>query len=314
MSVVEGASTPPHKCGFITLIGAPNVGKSTLLNRLIGERLAITSSRPQTTRNRIPGILSREGYQLIFVDTPGLHKAERALNRYMNEVAEEAMWETDLVALLVEAGVGPELEVGISAMNRELIEAFKAKKQRVFLIVNKIDRIPYEQLLPVIDAWRQLYDFEQIVPISALKGDQVEQLEALFAGAMPEGPSLYPEDHLTDLPERFIAAELIREKIFRQLKRELPYASAVTVGAWRELNQGQRVEIEAQIHVERASQKGIVIGHKGQQLKAIGSAARRDLERLLGAQVHLSLRVRVEAGWTRSAGAMKKLGYEGGGR
>ena len=314
MSSPEVSSEEGHRCGFITLAGAPNVGKSTLLNRLIGERLAITSPRPQTTRNRIPGVLSREDYQLIFVDTPGLHQAERAINRYMNDVAREAIWETDLVALLVEAGVGPELEVGISELNRELLEALKGRSQRVFLILNKIDRIPTEQLLPVIDAWRSAYDFEEIVPISALKGHQVDHLEALFAAAMPEGPPLYPKDHLTDLPERFIAAELIREKLFRQLKRELPYASAVTIESWRELNQGRRVEIEAKIHVERDSQRGIVIGKGGQRLKEIGSAARRDLERLLDVKIHLSLQVRVEPGWTRSLGSMKKLGYEGGER
>ena len=188
-----------HRCGFVTLIGAPNVGKSTLLNHMIGEHLAITSRRPQTTRNRIPGVLSLDHAQLIFIDTPGLHQGKSALNRYMDRIAQEAMGDTDLVALLIEAGVGPELQVGVSTVARRVLDAMRDRGQRIFLIINKIDRIPRDHLLPIIDTYRDIYPFEHIVPVSALKGDGVDRLIQLFITMLPEGPALYPKDLLTAL-------------------------------------------------------------------------------------------------------------------
>ena len=302
-------SSSEFRCGFITLIGAPNVGKSTLLNHMIGEHLAITSRRPQTTRNRIPGVLSREDAQLIFIDTPGLHQGKSALNRYMDNIAREAMSDTDVVALLIEAGVGPELQVGVSTVARMVLEAMREKGQRVFLIINKIDRMPKDHILPIIAAYQDVYPFEHIIPISALSGDGVPELIDTFASALPQGPALYPTDLLTDLPERFFASEMIREKLFRRLDQEVPYATAVTIDSWRD--QGERgVFIDATIHVERDSQKGIVIGKGGAQLKAIGTQARTQLERLLNSRVHLKLFVRVEPKWTRSARSMRKFGYE----
>lgn len=298
----------PSKCGFVTLIGAPNVGKSTLLNRLIGERLAITSRRPQTTRNRIPGVVTRPDAQVILIDTPGLHEGKSALNRYMDVVAREAMGETDLVALIIEAGLGPDMEVGVSKITEQVLARLKEQEKRVFLIINKIDRMPREQLLPIIEVYQELYPFEQVVPISGLKGDGVERLLTLFAEAMPEGPVLYPPDLLTDLPERFFAAEIVREKLFRRLDQEVPYSTAVTIDSWRE--GAESTKIDATIHVERDSQKGIVIGKGGAQLKEIGTQARQQLERLLNTRVHLKLFVRVEPRWTRSSRSMKKLGYE----
>lgn len=303
-------SPPPGRCGFITLVGRPNVGKSTLLNRMLGQKIAITSSRPQTTRNRIPGVLTRDDAQIIFIDTPGIHRAGRALNQFMNEVAQSAIFDTDAVALLIEAGVAPDGSVGISDVARDIVEKTKAAGKPAFLIVNKIDRIQRDQLLPIIDAWRQLHDFTEIVPISATKGDNVDRLVDLFAAAVPEGPPLYPADALTDLPERFLAAEIVREKLFRALSQEVPYSIAVTIESWRDLHRQGRVDIQAIIHVERDSQKGIVIGKGGRMIKQIGVQARKALEQLLDCQVNLALFVRVDAGWTRSVASLRKMGYE----
>ncbi len=298
----------PHRCGFVTLVGRPNVGKSTLLNRLLGEKVAITSPRPQTTRNRIPGVLTRPGAQLVFVDTPGIHKANRALNDYMVVVSSAALFDTDVLVLLVEAGVGHDLAVGVGQITEEILGQLRESPKPVVLVLNKIDRIEREHVLPVIDRYRSLHDFAAIVPISALNGDNVEALLGVLLEHLPEGPALYPEDALTDLPERFIAAETVREKLFRNLQREVPYSIAVTVDRWTD-REGA-ADIEATIHVERDSQKGIVIGKGGAMLKKVGTQARQDLERLLGTRVHLRLFVRVESGWTRTAGGLRKLGYE----
>ncbi len=298
----------PYRCGYVTLIGRPNVGKSTLLNQMLGEKLAITSPRPQTTRNRIPGILTRDDAQIIFLDTPGLHHAEKALNRYMVDEAKGAIGDSDAVAILVEAGAGPDLQVGIGELTRELLEELRNVDKPRFLVMNKIDRLPKEHLLPAIAAYAE-YDFLEIVPVSARTGEGVKQLVDLFARAMPEGPALYPKDSFTDLPERFIASELIREKIFQNLDKELPYSTAVTIEAWRDRAGAGCVEIEALIHVERDSQKGIVIGRGGAMIKKIGQSARFDLEKMLGTKVHLALFVRVEHGWTRDEESLKKMGY-----
>ncbi len=305
------SETPrPHRCGFVTLIGRPNVGKSTLLNRLLGEKVAAVSPRPQTTRNRIPGVLTRPDAQIVLVDTPGIHRAKGALNRYMVDVAEEAMRTNDAVALLIEAGIGPNGQVGISDIDREILEQLGAVKVPVFLVINKIDRIEKPILLPVIDAWRQQFDFAQIHPVSALKGDGVDALVDGFVEVLPEAPAIYPPDVFTDLPERFIGAELIREKLFQLLEQELPYAVAVTIERWQERSHDNLVVIEAVVHVERDSQKAIVIGKGGTMIKRVGEAARHDLEGLLGTRVHLSLFVRVERGWTKSPDGLRKLGYE----
>jgi GTPase len=305
----EAEHPEDFRCGFVTLIGAPNVGKSTLLNAMIGEHLAITSRRPQTTRNRIPGVLSREDAQLIFIDTPGLHHGKSALNRYMDYIAHDALGDSDIVALLIEAGIGPELQVGVSTVARKVLEALRPRKQRVFLIINKMDRIQRDHLLPIIEAYQDIYPFEQIVPISALKRDNIDQLLDLFTAALPQGPALYPTDLLTDLPERFFASEIIREKLFRRLDQEVPYSTAVTIDSWRD--QGERgVYIDATIHVERDSQKGIVIGKGGSLLKEVGIQARGQLEKLLNSRVHLKLFVRVEPRWTRSDKSIRKFGYQ----
>ena len=307
---IQGQQDAAHRCGFVTLIGRPNVGKSTLLNKMLGQKLAITSPRPQTTRNRIPGVLTKPGVQLVFIDPPGIHRASRALNSFMVDVATEAMWETDAIALLVEAGIGPEDEVGVSPIVAQLLETLASRSTPVFLILNKIDRIEGPLLLPIIEAWRHRYPFAGIIPVSALKGEGVARLVEVLGEVMPLGPALYPEDALTDLPERFIAGELVREQLFRYLKQELPYSIAVTIESWRDKARVGLVEIDAVIHVERESQKGIVIGKGGQTLKRVGTLARKSLESLLGSKVMLKLFVRVEPAWTRSANQMRKLGYE----
>ncbi|MBU0554148.1 GTPase Era [Myxococcota bacterium] len=298
-----------HRCGFITLVGRPNVGKSTLLNRLLGEKIAITSPRPQTTRNRIPGVLTRPDAQLIFVDTPGLHHAKRALNRFMVEVAEAALWDTDVVVVMVESGVGGDGAVGISPLIRETLEKLQARQKRTFIVPNKIDRIPRDQLLPVMATYAE-FDFAEILPVSAQSGDGVDRLLDVLASALPEGPALYPADALTDLPERFIAAEMIREKLFLSLEDELPYSTAVTISSWKDMSSRGAVEIEATVHVERESQKGIVIGKGGQMIKRVGTAARLDLSQLLDTQVHLTLFVRVDKRWTHNESSLRKMGYE----
>lgn len=298
------------RCGFVSLLGRPNAGKSTLLNRILGEKVAITSHRPQTTRNRIPGVLTREQDQLIFIDTPGIHQAERALNTYMVDVAHNSIGDVDAVALLVEVRNADAERNVVGEVEQQVLEKLAETSKPVTLVLNKIDRIEKHLLLPMIEHCKDAYPFAEIVPVSALKGANVDGLVDALAAHMPEGPALYPEDALTDLPERFIVAEIIREKLFKLLEREVPYATAVTIDTWQDRSDDNLTEIQAVIHVERASQKSIVIGRGGQMIKEIGIRARKDIERLLGTRVHLSLFARVEKAWTRNASSMRKLGYE----
>ena len=298
-----------ERCGFVALVGRPNVGKSTLLNALLGEKLAITSPRPQTTRTRIPGILTREDAQVIFIDTPGLHNAKGALHRYMNDVAREAFAQSDVILLLAEADVNSEGRVSISDLDRQIVAELAQVGRPILLVLNKIDRIERPLVLPLIDAWRTLMEFREIVPISALKDDGVGYLVDTLVRHLPESGRLYGEDELTELPARFLAAELVRERLFHELDQELPYATAVTIESWRQRGDGLTY-IDAVIHVERDSQKGIVIGKGGAMLKKIGTEARKGIETLLGCPVHLKLFVRVEARWTDTDVALRKLGYE----
>lgn len=298
------------RCGFVALVGRPNVGKSTLLNALLGEKLAITSPRPQTTRNRIPGILTRADAQIIFIDTPGIHNAKGALHRYMNNVAREAFAQSDVVMLLAEAEVSAEGRVSISELDRQIVAELAQVGRPVLLVLNKIDRIEKPLVLPLIDAWRTLHEFREIVPISALRNDGVEYLVDTLVKHLPESGRLYAEDELTELPARFLAAELIRERLFHELDQELPYATAVTIESWRQRGSDGLTYIDAVIHVERDSQKGIVIGKGGAMLKTIGTEARKGIESMLGGPVHLKLFVRVEARWTDTDVALRKLGYE----
>lgn len=298
------------RCGFVSLVGKPNVGKSTLMNRLLAHKIAITSPRPQTTRNRVCGVLTRDEYQLVFIDTPGIHEAKRALNRYMVEVAREAVFDTDVVALLVDVSNPSENLPGKCEVLDGLLETLKSLTRPVVLVLNKIDLIEKHTLLPLIEEWSNVLEFAEIVPLCARGGDGVEGFERTLSHQLPEGPQLYPEDMLTDVPERFIAAELVREAAFRLLNQELPYAIGVRIDEWSDRASAGRVDIRASVVVERDSQKGIVIGRGGQMLKRIGTRARAEIGRLLGCDVNLRLFVKVESGWTRTVSQIREMGYE----
>jgi len=289
--------------GFVALVGAPNAGKSTLLNRMLGEKISITSRKPQTTRNRILGIVHRPAAQFVFIDTPGVHRAQQPLNVRIVDTALSALGDVDLILLIADP-LRPDLQAENFLLSR-LAETGKA----VILAVNKMDRLTPEQLLETLDRWSTRLAFRHIVPISALHGTQVEDLLLVMEEMLPEGPPFYADDMLTDSAERFIVAELIREKVFRLTGEEIPYATAVTVDVFKETRQGQMVRITATIHVERDSQKGMVIGRGGKKLKQIGQAAREDIQKMLGTKVYLELFVRVQKNWTRDTRALRKFGY-----
>lgn len=311
-----------HRSGFAAIIGRPNVGKSTLLNRLIGEKLAIVSSKPQTTRNRVLGILTRPEYQIAFLDTPGIHKAKGALNRLMVDTALSAIPEVDAVLFLIEAAIRSDGGVDVGEGNQLILQRLEKAKKPVILAINKIDALEKKWLLPIIDAYRRLYPFAEILPLSALQGDGVDLLEKRLAELLPQGPALFPEDMITDQAERFLVAELIREQILRHCREEVPYSTAVVVDHFDESEREPRtpapkgrlaglLRIDATVFVERDSQKAIVIGKGGQMLKKIGAAARAEIERLLGAHVYLALLVKVERRWSERREALRRMGYAG---
>jgi GTP-binding protein Era len=291
------------KSGFIAILGPPNVGKSTLLNRLLGQKISITSKKPQTTRNRILGILHRETAQFVFVDTPGVHKAKQPLNVRIVDVALAVLEDVDLILLVADASApDPESE-------KILIRALENTRTKVILALNKIDLIKKPVLLSQMDMWHKTHPFEAVIPISARQGTQVDTLVTAMEKALPIGPPLFPEDALTDMPERFLAAEMIREKAFRLTGQEIPYSVAVTVDRFVEKKEGALIAIDATIHVERDSQKGILIGKKGSKLKQIGEDARKEIERMVGAKVFLKLFVRVQKNWSRDTKALQRFGY-----
>jgi GTP-binding protein Era len=298
------AEKSQFKSGFISLIGRPNVGKSTLLNLLLGEKIAIISEKPQTTRNRILGIKNHPSGQIVFWDTPGIHRARSRLNQSMVKTALATYKEVDGICFLVEANQPFHDE------NDFILETLKNVEKPVLLVINKIDLIPKPNLLPIMDEYSRLRSFEQIIPISALLGEGAEVLVAEMLKILPEGPRLFPEDMITDLPERFLAAELIREKVFRRTREEVPYATAVVVEEFKEREEKNLVVIKATIQVERESQKGILIGEKGRMLKEIGRQAREEIEALLGAKVFLELWVKVEKNWREDPAALRRLGYQ----
>ena len=300
---LENNLTPPFKSGFVAIAGAPNVGKSTLLNRMLGEKISITSKKPQTTRNRILGVMHRPAAQLIFMDTPGMHLSENLLNVRIVETALSTLSDADILLILIDvANPDPVSEKFVVGKLTEI-------KRPVILALNKIDLLNKRDLLAIIDHWAKVYSFKAIVPISATRGTQVDTLIEALLKQLPKGPPYFPEDTLTDLPERFIAAEMIREKVFRLTGEEIPYATAVTVDAFTEEKKGALVRIHATIHMERDSQKGIVIGKKGAKLKQIGQASREAIERFLGTKVFLKLFVRVQKNWSKDSRSLRKLGY-----
>lgn len=290
-----------HKSGFVTLIGRPNVGKSTLMNRLIGQKIAITSNKPQTTRNRIQTVLTTQQGQIVFLDTPGIHKAKNKLGNYMVNVAEHTMDEVDVILWLVE----PTDYIG--AGERHIIEQLKKTKTPVILVINKIDTVKKDAILGFIDAYRKELDFSEIVPVSALKGNGTEDLIQSIFKYLPYGPAFYDEDTITDQPMRQIVAELIREKALRLLEDEIPHGIAVSIESMKE--KGSLCHIEATIVCERDSHKGIIIGKGGAMLKKIGSQARPEIEEMLEMQVNLKLWVKVKKDWRDSDFLMKNFGY-----
>ncbi|MBE5865519.1 MAG: GTPase Era [Lachnospiraceae bacterium] len=289
------------KSGFVTLIGRPNVGKSTLMNHLIGQKIAITSNKPQTTRNRIQTVLTLDDAQIVFLDTPGIHKAKNKLGDYMVNVAERTLNEVDVILWLVE----PTTYIG--AGERHIIEQLKKTKTPVILVINKTDTVKREEVLTFIDTYRKELDFHEIVPVSALKGDNTDVLVDCIVKYLPYGQPFYDEDTITDQPMRQIVAELIREKALRLLQEEIPHGVAVSIESMKE--KGRICHIDATIVCERDSHKGIIIGKGGQMLKKIGSQARPDIEDLLEMQVNLQLWVKVKKDWRDSDFLLKNFGY-----
>ena len=292
------------KSGFITLIGRPNVGKSTLLNSLSGEKIAITSQKPQTTRNTIKSIITREDCQLIFIDTPGIHKPRTKLGEYMVQIAEGTLNEVDLVFFLVEA---TDDEPGKSDLY--IIEQIKKTRTPIFLIINKIDLVKRDHLLPMISRYKDIMDFDRIIPVSALTDEGIDIILDETKKILPEGPLYFPGDIFTDQPEKLIAAELIREKILTLTSDEVPHGVGVEVISFKEREEKNIIDIQVNIYCEKDTHKGILIGKEGQMLKKIGSLSRVDIENLLGTKVFLQLWVKVKPDWRNSQSMLKTLGY-----
>ncbi|WP_313131988.1 GTPase Era [Anaerocolumna sp.] len=292
-----------YKSGFVTLIGRPNVGKSTLMNYLIGQKIAITSNKPQTTRNRIQTVYTAEQGQIIFIDTPGIHKAKNKLGEYMVSVAERTLKEVDVILWLVE----PTTFIG--AGEKHIVEQLNKVKTPVILVINKVDTVKKEEILKFIDAYKDVCSFADIVPVSALKGDNTEALIQTIFKYLPEGPRYFDEDVITDQPERQIVAELVREKALRLLGDEIPHGIAVSIESMKERPDGKLVDIDATIICERDSHKGIIIGKKGEKLKQIGMQARQEIENLLDMRVNLQLWVKVKKDWRDSDFLIKNYGY-----
>jgi GTPase len=294
-------STTNFKSGFAVIIGAPNVGKSTLLNRLLGEKISITSRKPQTTRNKILGVFHIPDAQIIFLDTPGVHAAKEIFNQRIVELALSSIGDVDVVLLIADVSKPDRVSEKI------LLKTLSAAKKPVILALNKIDRKKSLDIQSILEQWSSIYSFETIVPISAKFGFGVEKLVNALIKILPPGPPFYSEDTLTDMPMRFIVSEIIREKVFRLTGEEIPYSIAVTIEKYEEKN--NLSVIHAIIHVEKNSQKGIIIGKQGQMLKKIGQDSRKDIEKLLGHPIFLNLFVRVQKNWSKDTKALRKFGY-----
>ena len=292
------------KSGFVSIIGRPNVGKSTLLNTILGEKISITTSKPQTTRNRITGVKNLPDAQIVFWDTPGIHKAKDLINRVMVKSAISTISEVDVILFMIEAdspsGAGDDF----------IINLLKEAKKTVILLINKIDMVKKQQLLPIIDKISKKYDFKEIIPLSAKTGEGLDRLQEVIIDVLDEGPKFFPDDQITDLPERFLVSEMIREKIYSLLKEEVPYSTAVEIEEFVDKESKNLVILKALIYVERDSQKRIIIGKNGSIIKEIGVQARKDIERLLGARVYMDIFVKVKSGWSRNVAMLRDLGIE----
>jgi len=292
-----------YKSGFISIIGRPNVGKSTFLNRVIGQKIAIMSDKPQTTRNKVQGVLTENNSQMIFIDTPGIHKPKHKLGDFMVKSAINALREVDVILFMVNA------VEGIGRGDEYIIEKLEGIKTPIFLVVNKIDEVHPDELLPLIEKYKEKLDFKAIVPISALQGNNIETLLAAIKKELPEGPQYYPADQVTDHPERFIISELIREKALHLTREEVPHSIAVVIDSIKKMEGKETVHVMATIIVERSSQKGIIIGKQGSMLKEIGQRARKDIELLLGSKVYLELWVKVQKDWRNKASVLRDYGF-----
>lgn len=292
-----------YKSGFVAIIGRPNVGKSTFLNRVIGQKIAIMSDKPQTTRNKIQGVYTTDDAQIIFIDTPGIHKPKHKLGDFMVKVAQSALQEVDLILFMVNA------VEGLGRGDEFIIERLKQVQTPVFLVINKIDEVHPDDLLPLIEQYRSLHSFAEVIPISALQGNNVETLLQQIKNYLPEGPQYYPAHQVTDHPERFIIAEFIREKALHLTREEVPHSIAVVIDSIERRENSDTVYVAATIIVERDSQKGIIIGKRGQMLKEIGQRARADIEALLGSKVFLELWVKVQKDWRNKMAQLRDLGY-----
>ncbi|KMK93846.1 GTPase Era [Rossellomorea marisflavi] len=292
-----------YKSGFISIIGRPNVGKSTFLNRVIGQKIAIMSDKPQTTRNKVQGVYTTDEAQMIFIDTPGIHKPKHKLGDFMVKIAQNTLKEVDVILFMIN------VEEGLGKGDHYIIEKLKGVKTPVFLILNKIDQVHPDELLPIIRKYNKLYPFAATVPISALEGNNVDQLLGLLKDRLPEGPQFYPADQITDHPERFIVSELIREKVLHLTREEIPHSIAVVIDKMERKDSNNLIDVLATIIVERDSQKGIVIGKRGAMLKEVGKRARIDIENLLGSKVYLELWVKVQKDWRNRASNLKDYGF-----
>jgi GTP-binding protein Era len=293
------------KSGFVSFLGRPNAGKSTLLNRLVGQKLAIVSDKPQTTRTRILGVKNYEDGQVVFIDTPGVHKPMHRMNVRMVDTALEAVREVDVLAVVVDASVKP------GAGDEFLLNAIKGVTSPVILVLNKVDLIAKPRLLPMIDRYQKAYPFVEIVPVSATDGTNVEVLERLFLQYLPEGDPIYPADYLTDQPERFFAAEIVREQVLQLTHDELPFSTAVIVDRFEEPGEDTVMRLFCTILVDRESQKPIVVGKAGAMIKKIGTAARAELERFFGTRMYLDLHVKVKSEWRDDARVLDDIGLRG---
>ncbi|MEK3991232.1 GTPase Era [Robertmurraya sp. FSL R5-0851] len=292
-----------HKSGFISIIGRPNVGKSTFLNRVIGQKIAIMSDKPQTTRNKVQGVLTTNDAQLVFIDTPGIHKPKHKLGDFMMKVAQNTLKEVDIVLFMVNA------EEGFGRGEEFILDKFQSIKTPVFLVINKIDLVHPDQLMEIIVSYKERYPFAEIIPISALEGNNLEVLLDVIKKYIPEGPQYYPADQVTDHPERFIVSELIREKALHLTREEIPHSLAVVIEKMERIEDKDVVHVMATIIVERDSQKGIVIGKQGSMLKEIGKRARQDIENLLGTKVFLELWVKVQKDWRNKMSQLRDFGF-----
>lgn len=290
--------------GFVTIVGKPNVGKSTLLNHMVGEKIAIISDKPQTTRNKITAILTKDDCQIIFMDTPGIHFPKNKLGEYMVKVAKESLEEVDVILFVVQA------DEPISNIEKSIINGFQGMGTPVILIINKIDLIKKDLILPLIDQYKELYPFDSIIPVSAVNNDGLDIIIERIKQHLPEGPRFFPDDMITDQPEKQIVAEIIREKTLHLLEKEVPHGIAVEIMSMKERKNKKIIDILANIYCEKDSHKAIIIGKKGDRLKKIGTLSRMDIERFLGTKVYMQLWVKVKKDWRNKDYYIKDFGYE----